>query len=347
MEEAKKIDVVAIKYQFQQSILFKNKADEADKNREWGAAQEYYKMFEDLHAKASHELNLFENAQWAVAHSEKMIQKYRRKRNYDKCSEMDHLRTVALNFLELVGESDIKFIQQRLAAKNPPPVVAAAITPATAAAAPVAAAAASTVSTATPPSIPSPQVETEPAVGFAAAPAAEGSRKRACQKYVGKANCTPTVLKKPPSIGKFNEFKKKTSYNAYVTEKGRKVVRIVNPSKEPYIISHGSLYCNACKKAIGWDNRGKHLTSTKHKENKVVKVANANATDEQRQLTQSRIREDQLQGREASDEKLDASLNFLKFLFGSNTATNAVVENRVRIQYTYIILCMLSIILRT
>lgn len=356
-------EVVSIKHCFEQALIHKHAADKADSEEDWDAAQQHIDKHDDCYKQAQVDLSLYENCQWAVVYATTMIESYRKKKEYIKCKEMKELRTIAQAFLDLVGCDDIDFINKRneaAAQKKPARATTSTAsrptttTTTTVAAAPIATAGTGTTvgaaaDAATTEAITvqdsdseedsegddagtdSADTQNEEGTEFAEAAKAAGSRKQKCQPYKSKDGTTPTPKKKspPPSVDKFHDFMKKTHAKATIVEGGVTLCVEINPSREPYILDHGLLYCLCCLKVVDWFNRVKHAARKKHKIAKELAEKNKKETKEQRKKAQSRIREEGLVGGTAGDEKIDTSLNFLKYTFGANCSINSVDENKV------------------
>ena len=165
---------------------------------------------------------------------------------------------------------------------------------------------------------------------FAAAQKSKNSRDRVCQTYTVKVNSSkPKEKKKPPkeSFGKFAVMK---SFKVDKMVKKKKVTEFVNPSSENLVLSFGFLYCDDCNESVCWNNRGPHLNTKKHKNNKEVNAKNAAETTDQRKRSQTRIQEESLVGSTYATSQIENALNWVKACFGGNIAINAIEENRVR-----------------
>jgi len=104
---------------------------------------------------------------------------------------------------------------------------------------------------------------------------------------------------------------------------------VVNVTKEPYILSHGFLYCKCCKIMVKWNNRSKHVIGKKHIANKNAAADTAEDLNEARTLAQQRIREEGLVGTTYTGDKLDSITLWLKVACAGNWSTASIEDNRV------------------
>lgn len=162
-------------------------------------------------------------------------------------------------------------------------------------------------------------------------PKAKGARDQAPKVYICvKADAGPKAMKKPPKPEFFHMFMADKCHKVYSKDK---VTTIVDVSLEPYILSHGYLYCNCCKVKVDWGNRSKHLVAKKHIKNKMDAITIAQDMELAKPMLQQRIKEDNLVGRTYSDEKLESTMMWLKIACSGNWSTKSVEETRVSYRF--------------
>lgn len=173
-----------------------------------------------------------------------------------------------------------------------------------------------------------------------AKPKAKGARDRAPKIYIStKVDVSSKTMKKPPKLEFFRMFMADKCHKVHSKDK---VITIVDVSLEPYILSHGYLYCECCNIKVDWGNRSKHLVAKKHIKNKSAVKSIAQDMQVAKPMLQQRIKEDNLVGQTYSSEKLESTMMWLKIACAGNWSTKSVEENRVSYQlYTAAILLQL------
>ena len=82
---------------------------------------------------------------------------------------------------------------------------------------------------------------------------------------------------------------------------------------------------------INWGNRGGHLASQAHIDNRNKLAVVKADLEEARPRVQRRIADEELVGKTHGNEKIDAIMLWLKIISRLNISSNSIDEDRVRI----------------
>ena len=163
-------------------------------------------------------------------------------------------------------------------------------------------------------------------------PRSRNSRARKGRHYTSTSSINVKSgrkqIEKPPSAKAFHRFVSKTAHNVACKRAGGPS-KVIDITKEPYVLSLGFLYCNACHLAISWGNRGPHAVTDAHVEACKAMKEVANDLDDARPLMQKRIVKDKLVGTTYPDNKLNSLLLWTKICARMNASTRSLDDTKV------------------